>query len=238
VRHTLRPVATRFGLEKKADEPEAVSLVRPVYFTWLGEYGRDPAVLGMADQLAESFMRDSSSIDPTLAGSALRLHALRGDRSLFERYRREFENAQAPTSRSRYLNALGSFEDDSVQAEALRYVMQGPLRPNELLTIPFGIWGLSDAAADRVLGWMFAHYGFLQSKIPRAFLPRTVYVGGGCSEERLAKARAFFSDSTHMVSGTEKRLEQVGEQVQDCARLRRREGAAIGAYLQRIGAGP
>ncbi|MGH7731320.1 MAG: M1 family aminopeptidase [Candidatus Eiseniibacteriota bacterium] len=238
VRQTLRPVATRFGLEKKAGEPEAVSLVRPVYFTWLGRYGRDPAVLGMADQLAESYMRDSSSIDPTLASSALRLHALRGDRSLFERYRHAFESAQSPTARARYLTALSSFEDDSIQAEALRYVMRGPLRPNELLDIPFGIGGLSDAAADRVLGWMFANYGFVQSKVPRAFLPRTVYMASGCSEERLARVRAFFSDSTHVVAGTEKRLEQVGEQVEDCAGLRRREGAAVAAYLTRLGAGP
>ena len=238
VRQTLRPVATRYGLEKKAGEPEAVSLVRPVYFTWLGQYGKDPAVLGMADQLAESYMRDSSSIDPTLANSALRLHAMRGDRSLFERYQRAFENAQDPTSRSRYLNGLASFEDDSVQAEALRYVMRGPLRPNELLNIPFGLRQLSDAAADRVLDWMLAHYGFVQSKVPRAFQPRSVYFGSGCSEERLTRTRVFFSDSTHAVSGTQKRLEQLGEQVEDCASLRRREGAAVGAYLQRISAGP
>jgi len=238
VRQTLRPVATRYGLEKKAGESEAVSLVRPAYFTWLGQHGKDPAVLGMADQLAESYMRDSSSIDPTLATSSLRLHALRGDRALFDRYRHQFESTPSPTARSRYLTALGAFEDSTLQAEGLRYSMEGPLRANELMTIAFNVWGLSDAAADRVLGWMIANYGFLQTKVPRAFLPRNVFVAGGCSKERLARARAFYSDPAHLVSGVEKRLEQVGEQVRDCDSLRRREGAAVGAYLQRVSAGP
>jgi aminopeptidase N len=238
VRLTLRPVAGRYGLEKKSGEPEAVALVRSEYFSWLGEHGRDPAVLGLADELAERYLRDSSSIDPTLATQALRLHALRGDRALFDRYRREFETTTSPTSRARYLQALGSFEDEAVQAEALRYVMEGPLRPNELTTVPFGIGSLSDAAADRVLAWVIAHYGFFQSKVPRAFQPGAVSFGGGCSTERLAKAKAFFSDPARAVSGTQRRIDQVSDQVKDCDGLRRREGAAVRGYLDALRAGP
>jgi alanyl aminopeptidase len=238
VRATLKPAANRFGLEKKAGEPEVVSLVRPNYFSWLGEYGRDPEVLSLADRLAEAFLKDSSSVDPSLATQSLRLHALRGDHALFERYRTGFERAQAPTMRARYLFALGNFDDPAIQAEALRYVMEGPLRPNELMNIPFTLHGLSDAAADRVMDWMFEHYGFLQSKVPRAFLPRTAFAAGGCSMDRLARARTFFKDPAHVVSGLEKRLEQVSDQVKECDGLRQREGAVVGAYLHALSAGP
>ena len=238
VRFTLKPAANRFGLEKKAGEPDAVALVRPAYFSWLGEYGRDPEVLSLADRLAEAFMKDSTSVDPTLATQSLRLHALRGDRALFDRYRTGFERAQDPSTRSRYLNALGNFDDPAIQAEALRYVMAGPLRPNELMNIPFSLHDVSDAAAERVMDWMFENYGFLRSKVPRAFLPRTAFAASGCSMDRLAKARTFFSDPTHVSPGLEKRLEQVGDQVKECDGLRRREGPVVGAYLRALGAGP
>ncbi len=59
VRRTLRPVAQRFGLEKKAGEPDVVSLLRPDLDDWLGDEGRDPAALAVADR-----QRDSTSKIP------------------------------------------------------------------------------------------------------------------------------------------------------------------------------
>jgi hypothetical protein len=106
------------------------------------------------------------------------------------------------------------------------------------MNIPFSIRGLSEAAADRVQGWMFENYGFMQSKVPRAFLPRSVSVARGCSMDRLARAKTFFSDPAHVVPGVEKRLEQASDQVRECDDLRRREGGAAGAYLQGLSASP
>jgi alanyl aminopeptidase len=233
VRRTLQPMAARFGLEKKPREAPAVSLLRPLLLAWLGRVGRDPAALALADRLAESFLRDPASVDPAVASTALQLHALRGDRALFDRYRKEFESAKSPPQRQRFLAALGHFEDPALEEEALRYALQGPLRPNELFSITFGIRLRSEAGGDRTLQWVMENHDFFKSKLPAAFMPGLVNVAAGCSAERLAKARAFFSEAAHQVSGTEKELSQVQEQVQDCAGLRQREGAAVAAYLQR-----
>ncbi len=96
----------------------------------------------------------------------------------------------------------------------------------------------ADAAPDRVLAWMVERYGFFKSKVPRAFQPRAASLGSGCSPDRLARAREFLLDPSRAVSGTAKRLEQVGEQVGDCDRLRDREGAAVRKYLRGLSAGP
>ena len=134
--------------------------------------------------------------------------------------------------------AIGGLQKTYSGGQFARGGSLGILGITDLMNIPFSIRGLSDAAADRVMGWVFEHYGFIQSKVPRAFLPRAASFAGGCSTDRLAKARTFFSDPAHLAPGIEKRLEQVSDQVRDCDGLRSREGAAVGAYLQGLSAGP
>jgi hypothetical protein len=55
---------------------------------------------------------------------------------------------------------------------------------------------------------------------------------GGCSEERLARAKAFFAQPAHTAPGSDAQMTKVSESVQDCARLRAREGAAVGQSLR------
>ena len=61
-------------------------------------------------------------------------------------------------------------------------------------------------------------------------------IAGGCSAEQLARVQAFFAAPGHSVSGTERQLANVADQVHDCLRLREREGAAVAAFLKEGGA--
>ncbi len=234
VRRTLRGMADRFGLEKKAGESEAVSLVRPRLMAWLGRDGRDEAVLRQAGALAEKFMADPESVDPSLAGVALQLNALHGDHALYQRCRAAFESAKVPAIRRSYLGALGGFDDPAIEEEALRYALEGPLRTNELFAIPFGIANRTDRGADRAFRWVLENYDKIATKLPLAFLPFLTNMASGCSAERLAKAREFFAAPSHDVPGTAKELGQVTDQVNDCVGLRAREGAKVAAYLKTL----
>jgi aminopeptidase N len=234
VRVALEPMADRYGLERRKDEDESASLLRPRLLACLGDQGRDPKALAIADRIAQQVMADSSQADPALASTALQLHAIHGDRALFDRYRRAFEGARTPVERQRYLSALGSFDDAALQEEALRYVFQGPLRPNETFPIPRGIAARSDRGADLVLRWVMENYDRLKDRLPVEFLAGLPGYAAGCDTTRVATARRFFSDPAHQVQGTSKDLHQVTEQVDDCAGLRGREGAAVALYLQKL----
>jgi alanyl aminopeptidase len=234
VRLVLQPMADRYGLERRAGEEEAVALLRPRLLLSLGDQGRDPKALALADRIAAQVMTDPSKADPALAGNALQLHAIHGDRALFDRYRQGFESAKTPVDRSRYLLALGAFDDAALQQEALRYVLQGPLRPNETFPIPRTIAARSDRGADLVLRWMMDNYDRLKTRLPVEFLAGLPGYAAGCDTTRIETARRFFSDPAHQVQGTMKDLEQVSEQVDDCAGLRGREGGAVAAYLKSL----
>ena len=231
LRRTLRPALKRFGLEQLPGEAEAVSLVRPNLYTWLGREGRDESVLEAARSLARSYMKDPAGADPALAGVALRLAAIGGDADLFEDYKRRFEAARTPADRQRYLSALGAFDSLELRQATLVYALEGPLRPNEIFT-PFNSIGNDAAGRDFMYRWMTDKYEQITSRLPPMFAGFMPFAASGCSAERLEQAEEFFAQPEHQGPGTGKQLAKVAEQVRDCVALREREGEAVTRYLK------
>ncbi len=230
VRATLAPALKRHGLRRKPGEDELVSLARSGLMRRLADYGGDEAVLSYADSLATRYLADPASVDPSLVGTALDLSAMRGDPMRFDAYRRRFETAQSPTDRSRFLDAMGWFRDPKLVDQALDYILTGPLRPQELFTIPQGI-GQSIQYEGRPWAWVMGHYDAIVSRLPEMFRVYMPYFAAGCSSERLDEARAYFEDPKHQTPGWDREFAKMAEGVTDCVSLREREGAAVAAYL-------
>ena len=234
VRRTLRPAADRFGLQSKPGEAEVVGLLRPRLMLWLGVHGGDEGALKLGRELADKYLADPASVDPSLVQVALQLKALTGDRAVFETYKQRFEQAKQPAVRRNFLQAFGYFRDPAVLPEVLKYAAEGPVRPNEMFAIPFTVGTFSEEGADRAFQWVRDHYDVMAKKLPPNFLPFLTAACGGCSAERLAQGKAFFAEPAHNVAGTDKELGQVAESVEDCVELRKREGAAVSAYLRSL----
>jgi alanyl aminopeptidase len=230
VRSMVGPSLDRYGIEKQDGEAEAISLLRPRLLGWLGNDGQDPKVRQHCQQLAKQYLADPNSIDASLAGVALRISAIGGDRGLFESYKTRFEQSQVPAERDRYLSAMGSFTDEALQDEALLYLFSGKVRPTEMFNL---IGGISDTAAgrDKLYKWITDNYDVITSAIPPEFAAYMPQFASGCSSERLAAARQFFSEPEHNVDGTDNQLSKVSDRVMDCVNLREREGAAVADYL-------
>jgi alanyl aminopeptidase len=233
VRETLGPVLDRVGLRSRNDEEETVSELRRRLFDWLGTEGRDPKVRAEAVRLTRAYLKDPASIDNMLAEVALRVAAIDGDQQLFDTYKARFETAKVPAERERFLSSLGAFESPKIQQQALDYVLQGPLRPNEIFTIQRG---MADTDRNGRLGfdWMTTNYDAITARVPPMFAAYLPYAASGCSLERLERAREFFSEPEHDVAGTGATLQRVADQVTDCAALREREGRGVAAYLESV----
>lgn len=231
LRRTLGPSLDRYGMAKQPGENETVALVRPRLIGWLGDEGDDPRVEAEVAELAEAFLADPAKVDRSLAGTAMRLAAHDGDAKLFETVRERFESAKDPSLRSIYLGSLGAFRDPALRQRALAYVLDGPLRPDDLFTIPATIID-DEAGADLVLGWLIANYDQVAGRLPpmfRVFLPS---FGSGCSRERWQKAETFFADPARQVDGMELQLRRTEESVETCVALRQRAGQAAADYLR------
>ncbi|MGH9456742.1 MAG: M1 family metallopeptidase [Thermoanaerobaculia bacterium] len=231
LRETFRPVLDRIGMAPAEGEDEAVTPLRAQLMVMLARDGRDAEVLARGRELAAAYLKDPSSVPSSLAGVALEIAAIEGDRALFDLYRRRFEEAATPTERERFLEALGAFEDPALVQAALAYALDGPLRPNEIFEIPFAIAG-DDEGSERFFAWATANWDEITERMPPFSRPTLAWMGGGCSEERLERTIEYFERPDRQVPGIERQLERVADQVRDCVRLRAREGEAVAEYLR------
>jgi len=231
VRETFGPALDRFGRERKSGEKTAVSYLRPRLLELLGERGEDDAVREFAAGIAERFLSGEGRIDRALVPVALRLTALDGDESLFDEFKRRFESASEPADRDRYLAALGSFADPELRKTSLSYVLDGPLRPNELFSVPRAMMSTREGRGD-VFRWVTNNYASIMDRLPAMAAGFMPMVATGCSPDRLAEAETFFRAEDRHSPAVERTLRSVSDQVTDCASLRRREGAVVSEYLR------
>jgi len=233
VQRALTPALDRFGLVPRAGEPEGVPFVRGRLFAMLADEGKDARLRTMADSLADAYLADVASVDPTLALPGLQVAAIDGDAKRWETYRARFEAAKTPNERRNFLQALGAFREPALVQKSLDYSLAGPLRPQEVFSMPASIGASGETGRQASYDWMTAHYGKIAERIPPMFMVFLPFAAAGCSGERLAAGQKFFGDPAHAPPGTEKELAKVTESVEDCVDLRTREGARVRAYLGR-----
>ncbi len=230
VRGTVAPALERIGRTRAESEDASVTSLRPGLLEWLGEEGHDETVLADAARMVRAGLDDPAAFDPTLAGAVVRLAARHADLDLFREYRKRFESARVPEERLRYLEGLGSFRKPEIIEAALAYALEGPLRPQELMSIPGNIASEPEDQA-LVWDWMTRNFKTITARVPPNYGIELVHLAGGCSTDLLDAARAFFASPEHDLPGVSTELEKVADQVRDCAALRRREQPAVAAFL-------
>ena len=227
LRRTLGPTLDRLGFTPKEGEAQTLTTLRPELFALLAIYGNDERIWRFVEERLRAYLKNSSSIHPTLATTLITLGSVRGDAALFEEYRKRFETASLPADRSRFLVGLGRFRDPALKAKAREYALSGPVRPNEM----FVLIGGGSRAEDReeVYQWVTTNFDAIVKKLPPAFAAAFPSLAGGCEPERVVRAREFFT--AKKIAGVERRLAQVEEQVNECAALRSREMRAVSEFL-------
>jgi len=231
VRRMLEPSLKRFGIAKSRGEPEAVSLMRPGLFAALGVYANEREILDWARLAARRYLAHPDSVDASLAGAALNLAARDGDLRLYEAYRLRFESTKIPSERARFLAALGHFRNAPME-RALAYALSGPLRPQEIFTIPQNI-AENDELKTTVWHWFRAGYRVIVKRIPPFYLPDLPGFARGCDTRLSEEARAFFSSPGTNLPGTQEELAKVIERNTDCVGLRERQAVPVASYLIR-----
>jgi len=234
INQMMKPALDRFGLEAKTGESEEVSLLRPSLVSWLADEGENEKVQVYLTGLAKKYLDDPTSIDPSLVGLSLGTYAKNGDQKLFEDFKARFESAQVPAVRSRFLYTLGSFENPEIIKTALEYSLNGKFSAQETMAIPYTIATDSEEKDAMVFNWVMENYDVIAKRIPKTSLPGMARWGGGCSLERLAQAREFFTHEARIQKETEQILTRVAAQVNDCVNLREREGQSVAEYLQKF----
>ncbi len=236
VRQLLGPAEARMGLAPKPGEMPAIAAARPRVLRALGDLGQDHEVRQWADAFTAKALQ-GAAVDPALAEAAFPIAAQHGNATLMGEFEKKFEGATIPTERAQYLTALGNFRDPAVVKQLLDYTLKGPLRPQEVITLPTTLAEWPDSR-DGIYRWMTTHYAEILKHIPSHMVSRMMPIVRGCSEERLKSARTFFADAQHTFPGASFVLARTGDAVDDCTRTANRDAGRFSDYLKSVASRP
>ena len=217
IRATFAPEFARLGAPSESDSPNTREL-RSQLFGVLGYYGKDPAVLAQANQIAERYLADPASVDPTLGQTALFIAARNGNEALFDQFQKVAETSTNPQFQESALRLLAQFEDPVLVQRSLDYAASGKVR-NQDAAIQFALALQVNENRDQAWKYIQANWNKVQAQLTTELGGILVgSTGSFCSAADRDGVKQFFS--THKVPAADLALKHAIEHIDGCIELR------------------
>jgi aminopeptidase N len=228
IRATFAPEYAKLGPPSDSDAPNTSEL-RAQLFAVLGYYGKDPAVLAQAHEIAEKYLSDRASVDPTLGQTALAIAARNGDAALFDKLQKVYETSTNPEFQIGALRLLAEFENPALVERSLDFAASGKVR-NQDAAIQFAI--ALQVPESRDLAWQYiqSHWDKVQAQLTTEMGAVLVgSTGSFCSEADRDSVTAFFA--AHKVPASDTALKHAIERIDGCIELRTLQEPQLKTWL-------
>ncbi len=230
VRNFLGPVAADLGYTPVAGESGQRSALRSDILGTLAAYGRDPALLAQARAIADSYMKDPSSVDDALAGNALSVSAQNGDTVLYDQYIAHLNTAKNPEEYYHYLGAITQFPDPALTRRTFDLILGPGVKIQDL----FYLAGTLQNYETQQVAWdLFkADYKLVTDKIDASLGGSLAQLAGVFCDAKLRDDSQQFFAAQH-APGSERLLQNAADQVNSCIELRSLQQANLSAFLRK-----
>ena len=230
IRSTFGPEYVKLGAATASDSASSRAL-RAELFSVLGLYGKDPAVLAQARQIAQQYLADPGSVEPSLGHTALSIAAHNGDAALFDQLQNLFETTTNPEMVEIALIAFGQFKDPQLTERALQYAVSGKVRNQDVSRLLSRML-LNDETRDQSWKFIQEHWEKVQAQFTTAAGARVVgSTSGFCSVYARESVQSFFA--AHPVAASNNSLHQALERIDSCIELRSLQEPKLHQWLAR-----
>jgi aminopeptidase N/puromycin-sensitive aminopeptidase len=217
IRTTYAPQYASLGAPSTSDSTNTREL-RARLFDVLGYYGKDPAVLAQARQIAQNYLVNPASVDATLGQTALAIAARNGDAEIFSQLQNVFETSTNPEFQEGALRLLAEFQDPTLVQRALDYAVSGKVR-NQDAPIQFAIALQIDENRDQAWKFIQDHWDKVQAQLTTEMGAMLVSsTGSFCSADAYDNVKNFFA--IHKVASSDLALKHTLEHIDGCIELR------------------
>ena len=228
LRNTFAPEYAKLGPPSPGDSSNTREL-RATLFAALGYYGKDPAVLAQAREIAMKFIADPGSVEPTLGQTACFIAARDGDAALFDGFQKVYETSTNPEYQEGALRFLAQFQDPALLERALDYAASGKVR-NQDAAIQFAIALGTGDTRDRAWRYIQAHWDKLQPLLTPEMGSMLVGSSGAfCTEAGRDGVNSFFTE--HKVAAASTALKHAIERIDGCIELRANQEPKLKEWL-------
>jgi aminopeptidase N len=234
VRSLLRPLFNQIGLMPRPGESDEARALRAVVVDGLGRSGNDAEVLSATRAYVDRALAGEAPLDPTIASTALRLAARRGDRALFDGLVAAAQKAGTPEEHYRYVNAVSSFEDPALVQLGLERLLKDEIRTQDAEGYLRGFLSNPNASVNR-LAWSFVkqHAAAVLPKVSISFGDARM-VGSlvsFCDAGMRDDIKDFFTRNARPAAA--RALEQTVERINNCIELKGRQERVLSDWLDR-----
>jgi aminopeptidase N len=228
IRDTFSPRYAKFGPPSAQDTPNTREL-RAHLFGLLGFYGKDPSILAEAQELAEKYLADPASVDPTLRETALAVAARNGDARLFDQLLHVYETSTNPEFQTSALRRLAQFEDPQLVERALDLAVSNKVR-NQDAAFQLSMAMTIDQTRGQTWRFIQTHWDQVQAQFT-ANMGATL-VGSTeafCSQSDRDSVERFFA--IHKVAASDQALKHALEHINGCIELRALQEPELKTWL-------
>jgi aminopeptidase N len=225
---TFGPQLAKIGNPTESDSPNTREL-RAQLFYLVGSYGKDPAVIAQAKEIAEKYIADPGSVEATLGQTALAVTARNGDAALFDKLQNVYETSTNPEFQQGALRLLARFEDPALVKRGLDYAVSGKVR-NQDSSIQVAIALQDVSTRDQTWNYVVTNWDKLQAQF-------TTFNGADvvdstasfCSAEGRDDVQRFFA--AHKVASSSVSLKHAIERINGCIELRKLQEPNLQRWL-------
>ncbi len=225
----FKPAYGRLGKASDSDSPEKKEL-RAALFGALGTIGEDPGVISEAKEIAQKYLSDPSSVEPTLAQTAIGVAALHGDAAFFDQLQKTYESSTNPQVQEGALRMLALFKDPALERRALDYTVSNKVR-NQDAAIEFLIMLRGQETRDEAWKYIQQNWDKVKAQLTTSMGAYLVGATGSfCSTQARDQVVDFFS--THKVPASDRSLARAKDQINDCIELRSEQGPKLKEWIE------
>jgi len=228
IRKNFMPAYDKLGAPAENDSPAKKEL-RANLLGYLGGVGADPEVIAQAKKLAEEYLQNQNSVEPTLAQKALQVAAVNGDAALFDRLQKVFETSNNPELQETALRLLGDFAEPSLEKRALAFAVSGKVRNQDSAIL---LSNMLRGPRTQEVAWQFVQENWpqVQAQITTMMGGRIVAGAGSfCSADKRDAVISFFT--AHEVPAAARALIRARDQINDCIELRSLQESNLRAWV-------
>jgi aminopeptidase N/puromycin-sensitive aminopeptidase len=203
--------------------------LRALLFALLGNYGKAPAIIEQAREIASKYLADPGSVDATFGQAALSISARNGDAALFDKLQKIYETSANPEIQIAALRLLAEFVKPALVQRSLDYAVSNKVRNQDAVT-QFAISLQNDENREQAWKYIQENWVKVQAQFTSGMGGRLVSsTGSFCSVNSRASVEQFFS--THKVAASDKALKHALESIDGCIEMRTLQEPNLNQWL-------
>ena len=228
IRAQYSPLERELGWEPRPTDTDEQKLLRTWLLSILGEAGDSDAVAA-AQKIAEQYLRQPSSTDPTLTPTALSIAAEHGASQLYDAMTEAMNKAKSSNEYYSFLYTLPSFEDPALVRRTLQLVDTGKVRQQDYPGF-FNVLLVNDATRAATWEYLKKHWDTLaENTVSFGGRGSVSGLGNFCTEKDKEDVKQFFS--THRAPGAERALQQSLDAMDNCMEFKKLQQANMEKWL-------